>query len=212
MASESSDYGTDKVFRPRRAPGRERFDRATVHAILDDGYVAHAGFQGAEGPEIIPVFYVRDGERVLIHLSAKAGLSMALKRGEAVTLAVTHLDGLILARSAFHHSMNYRSVIIHGKAVELTGEEKARALDLMVERVEEGRSARVRRADPGEMKATAVFAVPLEQVAAKLRTGGPKDDPEDMALPVWAGTIPLELTRGKPIRDLAAETDGVLSE
>ena len=139
MASENSDYSPDKAFRPRRAPGRERFDRATVHAILDDGYVAHAGFQGAQGPEIIPVFYVREGERVLIHLSAKAGLSIALKRGEAVTLAVTHLDGLILARSAFHHSMNYRSVIIHGAAVELTGEEKADALDLMVERVEEVR-------------------------------------------------------------------------
>ncbi|MGX1199067.1 pyridoxamine 5'-phosphate oxidase family protein [Parvibaculum sp. MBR-TMA-1.3b-4.2] len=212
MASENSDYSPDKAFRPRRAPGRECFDRATVHAILDDGYVAHAGFQGAQGPEIIPVFYVRAGERVLIHLSAKAGLSMALKRGEAVTLAVTHLDGLILARSAFHHSMNYRSVIIHGAAVELAGEEKADALDLMVERVEEGRSAKARRANAQEMKATAVFAVPLEQVAAKLRTGGPKDDPEDMALPVWAGTIPLELIRGKPLRDISVDAEGVLSD
>lgn len=212
MASDSSDYSTEKPFRPRRAPGRERFDRATVHAILDDGYVVHAAFQGAHGPEIIPVFYVRDGERVLIHLSSRAGLAVALKRGEAVTLAVTHVDGLILARSAFHHSMNYRSVIIHGAAAELTGEEKAHALDLMVERVEQGRSEKVRRANAQEMKATSVFAIPLEQVAAKLRTGGPKDDPEDMDLPVWAGTIPLELTRGKPIRDLSAETDGVLSD
>ena len=212
MTNDQSDYSTDKPFRPRRAPGREHFDRATVHAILDDGYVVHAAFQGAHGPEIIPVFYVRDGERVLIHLSAKAGLSMALKRGEAVTLAVTHVDGLILARSAFHHSMNYRSVIVHGRAVELAGEEKAHALDLMVEKVEEGRSEKVRRADPQEMKATAVFAVPLEQVAAKQRTGGPKDDPEDMSLPVWAGTVPLALTRGRPIRDLSAETDTVLSE
>ena len=212
MASDSSDYSTEKPFRPRRAPGRERFDRATVHAILDDGYVVHAAFQGAHGPEIIPVFYVRDGERVLIHLSSRAGLAVALKRGEAVTLAVTHVDGLILARSAFHHSMNYRSVIIHGAAAELTGEEKAHALDLMVERVEQGRSEKVRRANAQEMKATSVFAIPLVQVAAKLRTGGPKDDPEDMDLPVWAGAIPLELTRGKPIRDLSAETDGVLSD
>ena len=212
MTNDRNDYNTDKPFRPRRAPGRESFNRATVHAILDDGHVVHAAFQGAQGPEIIPVFYARDGERVLIHLSAKAGLSLALKRGEAVTLAVTHVDGLILARSAFHHSMNYRSVIIHGKAAELTGEEKAHALDLMVEKVEEGRSAKVRRANAREMKATAVFAIPLEQVAVKQRSGGPKDDPEDMALPVWAGTVPLALTRGKPIRDLSAEAGAVLSE
>jgi len=196
-------YDPVSAFAPRRLPGRESYERTVVHAILDEAYVAHVAYEGVHGPEIIPTFYVRDGEQVLIHLSRRAGLAVALAAGKLVTLAVTLVDGLVLARSAFHHSMNYRSVIIHGQAVELTGAAKAQALDRFVERIEEGRSKRARPASAQEMKATGVFAIPLVAVVAKQRFGGPKDDAEDMALPIWAGVIPLETQKGAPEADLA---------
>lgn len=199
----SPTYAPVPAFAPRRAPGRESYDRAFVHSILDEAFVAHVAYEGAHGPEIIPTFYVRDGERVLIHFSRRAGLAEALAAGKPVTLSITLVDGLVLARSAFHHSMNYRSVIIHGQAVELQAQAKAEALAMFVERIEPGRSQKARPATAQEMKATGVFAIPLVAVVAKQRKGGPKDDPEDMGLPIWAGVIPLETRKGVPQADLA---------
>ncbi len=194
-------YEPNDVYRPRRSPGRESYDRALVHAILDEGMVAHVAYQGGHGPEVIPTFYVRHGEEVLIHLSRRAGLASALQAGTPFALCVTHLDGLVLARSAFHHSMNYRSVIVHGVPREVTGEEKLRLFDLFIDKTVAGRSREARRVNVQEAKATGVFALPLVHVVAKIRSGGPRDDAEDMALPVWAGVIPLIVTRGEPVED-----------
>ncbi|MDE1172598.1 MAG: pyridoxamine 5'-phosphate oxidase family protein [Parvibaculaceae bacterium] len=198
---EPVPYEPADVYRPRRSPGRESYDRALVHAILDEGMVAHVSYQGGHGPEIIPAFYVRHGEEVLVHLSRRAGLASALQAGTPFAFCVTHLDGLVLARSAFHHSMNYRSVIVHGVPREVTGEEKLRLFDLFIDKAVPGRSKEARPANGQEARATGVFALPLVHVVAKTRSGGPNDDAADMALPVWAGVIPLAMVRGEPIED-----------
>ncbi len=193
-----SDYETLAAHRVRQTAARAHYDRETVHAILDEGLVAHVAFLGDAGPVSLPMFYVRDGERVLVHASRKSRFMRKLCEGAPLCLTVTHIDGLVMARSAFHHSMNYRSVMVHGQGVVLPAAEKLAALDLFVERVEQGRSATTRKPNAQELKATDVLAIPLEQVVAKVRTGGPIDDAEDLALPVWAGVIPLTLVAGAP--------------
>jgi nitroimidazol reductase NimA-like FMN-containing flavoprotein (pyridoxamine 5'-phosphate oxidase superfamily) len=198
-----SDYQTAEPFRVRQAPKRAAYDRETVHAILDAGYVAHVAFATEAGPVALPMFYVRDGESVLVHGSRKSRFVRLLTAGGPVCLTVTHMDGLVLARSAFHHSMNYRSVMAHGVPEMVTEAEKPHALDLFTRRVREGRAQEARPANAQELKATAVLRLPLVEVAAKARTGGPLDDPEDMDLPVWAGVIPMQLTFGEPVRDVA---------
>ena len=200
-------YPTDKKYHPKRAPGRETFDRAVVHRILDEGYVAHVAFQNAVGQQVVPMFYVRDGEAVLLHASTKGGLTLALGDGQSVALGVTLLDGLVLARSAFHHSMNYRSVVVHGVPERLEGEDKVRALDLFTRRVRGEAWHHARPANAQELKATAVVRLPLQQVAAKVRTGGPNDDAEDMDLGVWAGVVPLSLVVGTPVQSAPALSD-----
>ena len=194
-----SDYSTLAAHRVRQTAQRAHYDQETVHAILDAGYVAHVAFVSEMGPVSLPMFYVRDGERVLVHASRKSRFMRTLAEGAPLCLTVTLVDGLVMARSAFHHSMNFRSVMVHGQGRVLPLEQKPAALDLFVERVEKGRSAHVRAPNIQEMKATDVLAIPLEQVVAKVRTGGPNDDAEDMSLPVWAGVVPLILHEGEPI-------------
>lgn len=191
-------YDTKVEHRVRQTAERAHYDRETVHAILDAGYVAHVAFMADAGPVALPMYYVRDGERVLVHASRKSRFMRKLCEGAPLCLTVTLLDGLVLARSAFNHSMNYRSVMIHGQGTVLPVGQKPAALDLFVERVERGRSATTRKPNAQELKATEVLAIPLDQVVAKLRTGGPVDDAEDMNLPVWAGVIPLTLVAGAP--------------
>lgn len=191
-----SDYKTLAAHHVRQAAARAHYDRASVHAILDEGFVAHVAFMGVAGPVSLPMFYVRDGERVLVHASRKSRFMRRLCEGAPLCLTVTLLDGLVLARSAFHHSMNYRSVMVHGRGAVLPAAEKPAALDLFVERVERGRSGAARKANAQELKATDVLAIPLEQVVAKIRSGGPLDDVADLSLPVWAGVIPLTLVAG----------------
>ena len=198
-----TEYPTEKQFRPRRNPKRAAYDRATVHAILDAGYIAHVGFAGPAGPQVIPMFYARAGESLLIHGSTKSGTALA--SGAPMTLCVTHLDGLVLARSWFHHSVLYRSVIVHGTAELLDGAAKLAALRAIVERIAEGRADLTRAPNAKELKATAVLRVPIEQVAAKVRGGGVADDPEDMDLPVWAGVIPVETCLLPPVADEALD-------
>lgn len=194
-----SEYRTARPFRVRQAAGRGHYDRAGVHAILDEGYVAHVAFAAAEGPVALPMFYVRDDESVLLHGSRKSRFMRVLGEGAPLCLTVTLLDGLVLARSAFHHSMNYRSVMVHGRAVPVTGAEKLAAFDLFVERIRAGRAREARPSNAQELKATEVLRVPLVDVAAKTRSGGPNDDPEDMALAVWAGVVPVEQRLGEPV-------------
>jgi len=195
-------YEPRKAFKPKRAPQRAAYDREVVHAILDEAYVTHVAFADGEGfPHVLPMYYVRDGESLLLHGSSKMGQAAAARRGAPFCAAVTLIDGLVLARSGFHHSVNYRSVVIHGQPEILEGEAKARALALTVERLAKGRAAETRAPNEKEMRATVVISLPLAEAAAKIRAGGVNDEPEDMDLPVWAGVIPMQTVFGTPEPD-----------
>jgi hypothetical protein len=186
----------------RRLPDRARYDRDTVHAILDEGLVCHVGFVADGQPFVVPATYARWEDRLVIHGSAASRMVKALAGGAPACVSVTLLDGLVLARSGFHHSMNYRSVVVVGTATEITDPaEKLRALDAIVEHVAPGRVASVRPPSANELRATRVVTLPLDEASAKVRTGPPKDDEADYALTVWAGEIPLGLQPGPPIAD-----------
>jgi len=186
----------------RRLPDRARYDRATVHAILDEGLVCHVGFVDEGQPFVIPSAYARVGDRLVIHGSAASRMVKALAGGAPACVTVTLLDGLVLARSGFHHSMNYRSVVVLGRATEISDPgEKRRALDAIVEHVAPGRVASVRPPSENELRATRVVALPLDEASAKVRTGPPKDDEADYTLPVWAGELPLRLEPLAPVAD-----------
>jgi hypothetical protein len=186
----------------RRLPERARYDRETVESILDEGLVCHVGFVDGGQPFVVPSAYARWGDRLVIHGSAASRMVKALAAGAPACVTVTLLDGLVLARSGFHHSMNYRSVVVLGTATEVTGaKEKRRALDAIVEHVVPGRVAAVRPPSEKELRATRVVALPLDEASAKVRTGPPKDDEADYALAVWAGELPLRLTPLGPVPD-----------
>jgi len=193
-----------------RYPGRGRYDRATIDAILDAGFLAHVGLVAADGrPVVVPMLYARRGDEVLIHGSPATRLVRSLKAGAEVCLTVTHLDGLVLARSAFHHSANYRSVVVLGRARYLDDlGERAAALAAITDRIVPHRADHLRPMTDKEVRATAVLAVPLTEASAKVRTGPPVDDDEDYALPIWGGTIPVVTTFGEPSDD-GRNLDGV---
>ena len=186
----------------RRLPQRADYSPALVSAILDEGLVCHVGFAVDGQPYVIPTSYARVGEHLYLHGSAASRMLRGLAAGLPVCVTVSLIDGLVLARSAFHHSMNYRSVVVLGtaRAVE-EPEEKQAALRAIVEHVVPGRSAEVRGPNERELKATLVLRLPLAEASAKLRTGPPVDDDEDYALPCWAGVIPLRLRPGTPVDD-----------
>jgi nitroimidazol reductase NimA-like FMN-containing flavoprotein (pyridoxamine 5'-phosphate oxidase superfamily) len=199
-------YAVTERTRLRRRAARGSYDRATVHAILDEAFVCHVGFLHEGEPFVMPTAFVRDGELLYVHGAAANRMLASLAGGGRACVTVTLLDGLVLARSYMHHSMNYRSVVVLGAAREVTdSEEKRRAFAALIERVERGRSERARPANDAELRMTRVFAFPLEEVSAKTRSGPPLDDPEDLALPYWAGVIPLSLTAGAPIPDTTPE-------
>jgi nitroimidazol reductase NimA-like FMN-containing flavoprotein (pyridoxamine 5'-phosphate oxidase superfamily) len=188
--------------RVRRLPKRGQYDAATIHAILDEAMICHVGFVVDGAPVVIPTIHWRDGDTLYFHGSAASRMLRSLKNGVDACVTVTLLDGLVLARSAFHHSMNYRSVVVFGKAREVADEdEKVRALEALVEHVVRGRSQDIRQPNDKELRQTLVLAMPLDEASAKIRTGGPVDDDEDYALPMWAGVLPLRLTPGDPIAD-----------
>ncbi|MHA6765159.1 pyridoxamine 5'-phosphate oxidase family protein [Streptacidiphilus sp. PAMC 29251] len=195
---------------PTRSRERASYDRELVHSILDEGYVCHLGFVRDGAPVVLPTLYGRIGERLYLHGSTGSRpLRGAADPGLAVCLTVTHVDGLVLARSAFHHSLNYRSVVVHGTAHQVVDPaERAEALDALVEQVVAGRSQDSRRADAKELAATAVIRLDLDEVSAKVRTGGPVDDAEDLALPYWSGVVPVTRGHGTPVpaEDLAPGT------
>ena len=170
--------------RVRRLSKRGHYDRETIHAILDEALVCHVGFVVDGAPVVIPTIHWREGDTLYVHGSAASRMLRSLKGGVDACVTVTLVDGLVLARSAFHHSMNYRSVVVFGKAREVTGEEKSSALDGLVEHVVKGRSRDARPPNEIELKQTLVLALPLEEASAKIRTGGPVDDEEDYALPI----------------------------
>ncbi|MCX3062279.1 pyridoxamine 5'-phosphate oxidase family protein [Streptomyces beihaiensis] len=205
----STAHATDAAYAPteRTVPTRAReragYDRALVHAILDEAYVCHLGFVRDGAPVVLPTLYGRVGDRLYVHGSTGSRPLRAAGRqdpGLAVCLTVTHVDGLVLARSAFHHSVNYRSVVVHGTAYQVVDEdEKRMALDALTDHVVPGRAADSRPANAKELAATAVLRLDLAEVSAKLRTGGPNDEPEDAGLPHWTGVVPVRRGYGTPV-------------
>jgi nitroimidazol reductase NimA-like FMN-containing flavoprotein (pyridoxamine 5'-phosphate oxidase superfamily) len=194
----------------KRLPKRGQYDRETIDRILDEGFICHVGFVHDGSPVVIPTGYARSGDRLYIHGSAASRMLRSLDQGVEVCVTVTLLDGLVLARSAFHHSMNYRSVVIFGTAKAVTDEvEKNEALRLFTEHVVPGRWEQIRWPTAQELKATTVLSLPIEEASAKVRTGPPIDDEEDYAMSVWAGVLPLQLTKRAPVADsrLPQETD-----
>jgi nitroimidazol reductase NimA-like FMN-containing flavoprotein (pyridoxamine 5'-phosphate oxidase superfamily) len=186
----------------KRLPTRGSYDREVIEAILDAGLVCHVGFVVDGQPFVIPTVYVRQGLRLYVHGSAASRMLLAARHTIPLCVTVTHLDGLVLARSAFHHSVNYRSVVVLGTATEVVArEEKLAALEALVERVAPGRSSEVRAPTEQELRATRVLVLPVNEASAKVRSGGPLDDEEDYGLPCWAGVIPLRTTPEAPVPD-----------
>lgn len=188
--------------RVRRLPERGVYDRETIDAILDEALICHLAYVSDGEPRVIPTIHTRVGDTLYVHGSNASRTLRSAKGGAPVAVEVTLLDGLVLARSAFHHSINYRSVVVYGRAREVTDpDEKFRAQRAVVEHVIRGRADDARLPNERELRQTTILAIPIEEASAKVRTGPPKDEDEDMALPVWAGVIPLEIVPGAPEPD-----------
>jgi nitroimidazol reductase NimA-like FMN-containing flavoprotein (pyridoxamine 5'-phosphate oxidase superfamily) len=194
--------------RVRRLAERARYDRENVHAILDAAYVAHVGVVVDGAPVVMPYACARVGDELVLHGSVKAGILSVLANGAPVCATVTHVDGLVLARSAFHSSMNYRSAVVHGSArVVADPDEKVRLLDAVVDRLLPNRRAQIRGMTQGELDATRVVAIALDHVSAKTRTGPLTEPHEDGDAGVWGGVIPLQLIAGAPEADDVTAAD-----
>lgn len=186
----------------KRLANRGHFDRETVYGILDEGFICHVGFAIDGKPVVIPTGYARVEDKLYIHGSQASRMLRTLAGGVDACVTVTLLDGLVLARSAFHHSMNYRSVVVFGRATLVEDpEEKMAALFALSEHIIPGRWNDVREPTDMEMKLTTVLCLSLEEASAKIRTGPPLDDEEDYRLRVWAGVVPMKLTAGEPVDD-----------
>lgn len=186
----------------KRQPLRGKYDRETIFAILDSAFLCHVGFAVDGQTFVIPTLYGREGETIYIHGSAVSRMLTNISQGPEICLTVSILDGLVLARSAFHHSMNYRSVTVFGRGKLVEEEsEKLKALEVISENVLAGRWVEARKPTKQEMDATSVIAVGIEDAAAKIREGAPKDDKRDYELGIWAGVVPISLEYGDPVRD-----------
>ncbi|MGF1489724.1 MAG: pyridoxamine 5'-phosphate oxidase family protein [Prochloraceae cyanobacterium] len=186
----------------KRVKKRGHYDREIVYQILDEAKVCHVGFTVEGQPYVIPTAYGRIEDKLYVHGSKVSRMMKTLQTGVDVCITVTLLDGLVLARSAFHHSMNYRSVVIFGKASLVVAEEaKIAALRAFTEHIVPGRWDKIRPPKPQELAATTVLSIPIVEASAKIRSGPPKDDEADLNIPVWAGVIPLKITEGEPIAD-----------
>jgi len=187
--------------RVRREPDRGRYDRQTIDAILDEALVCHLGFVQDGQPYVIPTLFARIGDELFVHGSSASRMLRTLDSGIDACLTATLVDGIVLARSVFNHSINYRSVVVLGRATKVADDEKEKALHAFTERLLPGRWADVRPPSRKELKATSILRLPLDEASAKVRTGPPKDGEDDYAWPVWAGVLPLELRAGQPLPD-----------
>jgi nitroimidazol reductase NimA-like FMN-containing flavoprotein (pyridoxamine 5'-phosphate oxidase superfamily) len=186
----------------RRLPDRGKYDAESVYGILDEAFICHVGFIVEGQPYVIPTGFARVNDTLYIHGSAASRMLRTLADGVQVCVTVTLIDGIVMARSGFHSSMNYRSVVILGRATQVEGrDEKLAALAAFSEQVMPGRWKDLRDTTDAELKGTLVLTLPLKEVSAKVRTGPPKDDEVDYALPLWAGVVPLKLSAGTPIDD-----------
>lgn len=191
-----SDLQTERTT-VRRVAKRGVYDAATIHSILDEALICHVGFVVDGQPVVIPTIHTRIGETIYFHGSQASRMLRNLRDGVPACVTVTLLDGLVLARSAFHHSMNYRSAVVFGTAREVTDDdEKRRVLEAIVEHVVAGRSSEARPPNEKELRGTMVLALPITEASAKVRTGAPVDDEEDYGMPIWAGVLPLAFTPG----------------
>jgi nitroimidazol reductase NimA-like FMN-containing flavoprotein (pyridoxamine 5'-phosphate oxidase superfamily) len=198
----SNPYTPSARTRLVREADRAVYDRAAAYKILDEGFICHVGFVVDGQPFVIPTGYGRVGDNLYIHGSAASRMLRRVDEGIAVCVTVTLLDGLVLARSIFNHSMNYRSVVILGTAVAVNdAKEKFEALRLLSEHILPGRWVESRPPNEKELKATLVMRLPIQEFSAKVRQGPPVDDETDYAFPTWAGVIPLEMVAGKPVND-----------
>ena len=185
-----------------REPHRGAYDRESIYKILDEGLVCHVGFATGGQPYVIPTLFARIGDAIYFHGSAASRMLKGVSEGLAVCVTVTLTDGIVLARSVFNHSMNYRSVVALGKATLVDApEEKLEALRAFTEKILPGRWKDARQPNEKELKATSILRLPLTEASAKIRQGPPEDDAPDRELPIWAGVIPLQLVPGAPIRD-----------
>lgn len=188
--------------RVKRIPKRGHYDRETIDAILDEAFICHVGFVVDGQPYVIPTAFGRVGDTLYIHGSSASRMLRELSKGVEACLTVTHVDGLVLARSAFHHSINYRSVVVLGRARPVDEDaEKIDALRVITEHIVPGRWAEVRWPSEIELKATSVLSMQIDEASAKVRSGPPVDDDDDLALRVWAGVLPLAIGTGEPIAD-----------
>src|SRR5438034_2732780 len=186
----------------KRHPERGAYDRAPIASILDEALICHLGFVADGRPFVIPTIHARDGDTLYVHGSPGSRMLRAAKEGVDICVTVTLLDGLVLARSVYNHSMNYRSVVVLGRAREVTERhEKLHAMRCVVEHILPGRWDDARQPSEKEIKATAIMALPLTEASAKIRTGPPTDDEHDLDFPVWAGVIPMTLRAEEPVRD-----------
>lgn len=199
--------------RIKRVPKRASYDKSSVYEILDDNFLCHVAFSGQETPFVIPTIYGRNGDSIYLHGSVKSRLMKKVKEGIPVCISVAMVDGLVLARSVFHHSANYRSVVLFGKAVEVTDDKaKNDAFEVITENVLKGRWNEARQPNNKELNVTAVMEVKIETASAKVRTGGPIDEKPDYELDVWAGVLPIQKTYGEPITDELSKKDIDVSE
>ncbi len=196
-----SSYPITSKNKVKRIPKRGHYDRETVHSILDAGFLCHIGFSVDDQPYVIPTSYGREEDVIYLHGASTSRMLVNLQQGIPLCITVTHLDALVLARSAFHHSMNYRSAVLFGTASIVEGEEKLHALKVISDQILAGRWEESRQPIAKEMKATTVLKMPIEQASAKIRTGPPGDDKEDYELPIWAGVVPLNQSWGTPEED-----------
>ena len=204
MNDSDAIYSPTERSRVRRSPKRGAYDRDTVHAIIDEALVCHVGFVAGGAPRVLPTAIARIGECVFVHGNRHSAMLLALEHGAPACITVTHLDGLLVARSAFHSSMNYRSVVIHACGHAVHGAGKRRALDALVESLIPGRTGDLRPPVAEELAITSVIEFPLEEVSAKTRSGPPADSKDDYLLPFWGGVVPLRTVAGAPVSDDAA--------
>jgi nitroimidazol reductase NimA-like FMN-containing flavoprotein (pyridoxamine 5'-phosphate oxidase superfamily) len=196
--------------RVKREPQRARYDRETIEAILDEALICHVGFEVDGRPYVMPTLHARVGDRLYVHGSAASRMLRHAEAGAPVCVTVTLVDGLVLAKSVFNHSVNYRSAVVFGTATLVEGDEKREALRALTEQLAPGRWDEARQPSDQELKATWILSLPLDEASAKVRVGGPEDEPEDVDLPVWSGLVPVHLEADPSEYDWRRVRDGRL--
>lgn len=193
-----SEFQVTDLNRVKRIPKRGAYDKETVYAIVDDALICHVGMIEEGRPVVIPTIHARDGDNLLLHGASTSRMLNHVGAGHDICVTVTHLDGLVLARSVFHHSMNYRSAVLFGKGALIEdADEKMKALEIFTEKLIPGRWDDARQPTPNESKATHIVSVPIDLASAKVRVGPPGDDDEDYSLDVWAGVLPMRTVFGE---------------